>query len=156
MLRRWAEDPQLDLKRAARSALYPGEIDLGNSICTKSSSKYSFAGGTKGNGKSLSPLVMADHPISMEELDSAPVGTALDQQGKPVPPAFNINKSGGMEKEDMLIWLKKIAIPSTAVTPTARHPGARRPRPASLLRGVQGVDQRRPRHRAADPARLVT
>eukprot|EP00966_Prymnesium_polylepis_P276652 6391474-Prymnesium_polylepis.2 len=104
-----------------KDGLKPGQLDRGDALATKSSAKISFAGGTLGNGKSLSPHVMANHPLSPEELDSAPLGTARDADGCEIPATFNVNKSGGMMEDDMLIWLRKIAAPSTRATPRARH-----------------------------------
>ena len=109
----WADNQKLGGKRK-------GQADNGDVLVTKSASKISFAGGTVGNGRSLSAFVMSDHPLSVEELGYAPVGTARDSQGSLVQPAFNINKSGGMETADMLIWTDKIGVPSTGVTPTNR------------------------------------
>jgi hypothetical protein len=64
---------------------------------------------------------MANHPLSPEELDSAPLGTARDVNGNEIPATFNVNKSGGMLEDDMLIWLEQIASPSARATPRARH-----------------------------------
>jgi len=113
----FADNKRVGGKRGPR----PGETDQGDALVTKSASKISFAGGTRGDSKSLSPLVMSDHPLSPEELDCAPVGTARNAQtGELVPAAFNINKSGGMESADMLIWIDRIAVPSTGTTATNR------------------------------------
>ena len=98
-------------------------IDKGDLIVTKSASKFSWAGGSLGNGQSLSPLVMSKNPLTAEQLDAGPKGTAMDESVSPpciIPAAFNINNSGGMEKADMGIFLHKIALPSSGVTPTNR------------------------------------
>ena len=109
------------IKVGGKQGLKPGQLDRGDAIATKSSAKISFAGGTRGDGKSLSPHIMANHPLSTEELCSAPDGTARDASGHPVPATFNVNTSGGMLEPDMLIWLRKIASPSApTVTPQSR------------------------------------
>ena len=46
----------------------------------------------------------------MAVLEAAPVGTAYDMTVNPpklVPPTFNINKSGGMEKADMVKYVTR-------------------------------------------------
>jgi len=99
----------------------PGEVDMGTSLVTKSASKISFAGGTRGDSKSLSPLIISDHPLSAAELDAAPCGTARNPvTGELVRADFSINGSGGMETPDMIKWLVNIAAPSTGCTPTNR------------------------------------
>lgn len=95
--------------------------DQGAALATKSAAKNSWAGGTLGNGKSVSPYIMADHPIEQGVLDAAPVGTAMHHgTGLPIPAAWNINKSGGMETDDMPIYVDRLAVPATGVTPTNR------------------------------------
>eukprot|EP00966_Prymnesium_polylepis_P083711 1938959-Prymnesium_polylepis.1 len=103
-----------------KDGLPPGKLDRGQAIATKSSAKISFAGGTRGDGKALSPHIMSNQPLSAEELSAAPQGTALDKSGKLVPATFNVNTSGGMLEDDMIMWINGIAIPSTAVTPQQR------------------------------------
>lgn len=109
-------------RKVMHSTVHEGEIDKGDCLATKNASKHSWAGGTLGNGDCLSPLIMASGPITAEELASAPEGTARDANGNIVPATFNVNskRTGGMISEDMLIWVHKIAIPSTGVTPTNR------------------------------------
>ena len=108
-------------KVGGKQGLKPGKLDRGDAIATKSAAKISFAGGTRGDGKSLSPHIMANHPLSTEELSSAPDGTARDASGNIVPATFNVNTSGGMLEDDMVIWLKQIAAPSApTVTPQNR------------------------------------
>jgi hypothetical protein len=108
-------------KRAGgKDGLAPGQLDRGDALATKSSSKISFAGGTLGNRKALSPHIMANHPLTTEELDSAPVGTARDADGLNIPATFNVNTSGGMLEDDMLMWLEQIAAPAARPTPQAR------------------------------------
>ena len=108
-------------KRAGgKDGLAPGQLDRGDALATKSSSKISFAGGTLGNGKSLSPHIMANHPLTPEELDSAPLGTARDTDGHEILATFNVNTSGGMLEDDMLIWGEKIAAPAARTTAQKR------------------------------------
>lgn len=107
-------------KVGGKMGLKPGQLDRGDAIASKSSSKMSFAGGTKGNGKSLSPHIMANRPLTPEELDSAPVGTARDASGSPVQATFNVNTSGGMLEADMLIWGEQIAARSARTSPEKR------------------------------------
>eukprot|EP00966_Prymnesium_polylepis_P174459 4036573-Prymnesium_polylepis.1 len=107
------KDPR---RRTAVARLLPGQLDRDDALATKSSSKISFAGGTLGNGQSLSPHVMANHPLSAEEIDSAPVGTARDASGQPIAATFNVNTSGGMLEDDMLKWAEGIAAPSGRAT----------------------------------------
>ena len=108
-------------KEGGKDGSYEGEIDKGNALATKSASKISFAGGTRGDSKSLSPHIMSDHPLSPEELDHGPVGTARDTStGEIIPASFNVNSSGGMLEDDMIMWLDRIAAPSTGCTPTNR------------------------------------
>ena len=103
-----------------KDGLAPGQLDRGDALATKSSSKISFAGGTLGNRKSLSPHIMANHPLTTEELDSAPLGTARDADGHAIPATFNVNTSGGMLEADMLKWIEEIAAPSARATAQAR------------------------------------
>eukprot|EP00966_Prymnesium_polylepis_P252085 5827843-Prymnesium_polylepis.3 len=56
----------------------------------------------------------------MEELESAPVGTARDTSGAPIPATFNVNASGGMLEDDMLMWGTQIGAPSGRATPEKR------------------------------------
>eukprot|EP00966_Prymnesium_polylepis_P198024 4588741-Prymnesium_polylepis.1 len=63
---------------------------------------------------------MANHPLSVGELDSAPVGTVRDASGNAIQASFNVNKSGGMLEEDMLIWSDKIVAPAGRATQEAR------------------------------------
>ena len=86
---------------------------LGSSIDRK---KISYAGGRLGNGKSLSPHIMSDHPLSPEEVAAAPTGTARDADGNAIQATFNVNQSGGMLEDDMLIWGEQIAAPSARAT----------------------------------------
>ena len=97
--------------------------DDGAVLSTKSAAKQSWCGGRLGDGKSVSPYIISDHPLDVAVLAAAPVGTAYDMTVNPpvrVPAAFNINKSGGMEKADMVKYIDEIAVPSTGVTPTNR------------------------------------
>eukprot|EP00966_Prymnesium_polylepis_P173880 4022766-Prymnesium_polylepis.1 len=103
-----------------KQGLPAGKLDTASAIATKSAGKISFAGATRGDGKALSPHIMSDHPLSTEELGSAPCGTALDSSGKLVPATFNVNTSGGMLEDDMVMWMTDTAIPSTTVTPEQR------------------------------------
>jgi hypothetical protein len=107
-------------KIGGKHGLKPGQLDKPDALATKGSTKKSFAGGTLGNGRSLSPHIMADHPLTADELALAPVGTARDASGKPIPATFNINSSGGMLEGDMLKWAEEIAAPSARATPQAR------------------------------------
>ena len=104
-----------------KTGSFEGEADKGNALVTKSATKISFAGGSLGDGKSISPYIMSDHPLSMQELDHAPIGSALNPDtGEKVPAGWNINASGGMEINDMVKWIAEIAQPSTGCTPTNR------------------------------------
>ena len=109
------------MKVGGKDGLKEGQLDRGDALATKSSSKISFAGGTIGNGKAMSPHIMANRPLTTEELDMAPLGTARDSSGNEIPATFNVNSSGGMLEDDMLIWLdRNIAAPSSRATPTNR------------------------------------
>ena len=97
--------------------------DNGAALSTKSAAKQSWCGGRVGNGQSLPPYIISDHPLDVAVLAAAPLGTAYDMTVNPpvrVPAAFNINKSGGMEKPDMVKYVDEIAVPATGVTPTNR------------------------------------
>mmetsp|Transcript_10295 Transcript_10295/g.30501 ORF Transcript_10295/g.30501 Transcript_10295/m.30501 type:complete len:454 (-) Transcript_10295:36-1397(-) len=63
---------------------------------------------------------MANRPLSVEELDSAPVGTACDPSGNRVQATFNVNASGGMLEDDMLMWSSEIVAHSSRATRQAR------------------------------------
>jgi hypothetical protein len=107
-------------KVGGKQGLKEGQLDRGDALATKSSSKISFAGTVFGNGKSGSPHIMADHPLSLGELDSAPTGTVRDAAGNAISASFNVNPSGGMLEGDMLIWCDKIVAPSGRAKPGAR------------------------------------
>eukprot|EP00966_Prymnesium_polylepis_P330289 7385948-Prymnesium_polylepis.1 len=107
-------------KVGGKQGLKPGQLDRGDALSTKSASKTSYAGGRLGNGKSLSPHIMSDHPLSAKEFDAAPTGTARDADGNAIAATYNINTSGGMLEPDMLIWGGQIAAPSARATPQKR------------------------------------
>ena len=106
--------------KAERRQPGKGEIDKGDRLATKSNNKTTYVGGTKGNAESLPPMIITNYPLSQEALKWEPRGTATDSTGQPVNATYAINKSGGMEADEMVTYADKILVPATGVTKRER------------------------------------